>query len=315
MSDVTLKNSGRPLQRSDAADMLDLLREMDAAETGNSFTTEADVFRILDNNRTDLNRDSRVVSDRPGLAGFATVETLTDREHVRATLGLRPDIADAAAPLLLDWAEQRAQEIAVGLGWASAIAVTWQLPGGLAEPTLRRRGWAAVRRFNHLQGDLLHPAPKVPAAPPGAVVYTATTDQQARQVHDVLEIALADHWEHRPKTADRFLADERAATRYDQSLWFLATIDGDPAAAIIARILPDQGWIGWFGTHPVHRGKGLGRLLLTTAMAELARRGCTRVGLDVDTGNQSGALRLYESAGLEAAYQADQWRLTAPAGA
>lgn len=187
--------------------------------------------------------------------------------------------------------------------------MTWQLPGGLAEPALRDRGWVDVRRFNRLCADL-HPNAMVPTAPPEVVVVTATTDQQARHVHDVLEAALAGHWDHRAKTADRFLADERAAAGHDQSLWFLAADAERPAAAVIARRLPEQGWIGWVGTHPEHRGRGLARLLLTTATTELARRGCAQAALDVDTGNDSGALRLYESVGFHVDYQADQWRFT-----
>lgn len=156
----------------------------------------------------------------------------------------------------------------------------------------------------------LNPSAVVPATPPEVLVGTATTDRQARKVHNVLEAALAGHWEHRHKTADRFLADERAAVGHDQSLWFLATVAGRPGAAVIARQRSEQGWIGWVGTHPEHRGRGLARLLLTTAMSELARRGCIQAALDVDTDNHSGARRLYESVGFRVEYQADHWRFT-----
>jgi len=309
VDELPVEDALRPLHRTDAAGMLNLLRAMDVAETGSPFTSDADVTRILGNGRIEFDRDSRAVSDPRGLAAFAAVETLEDREYVRATLGLRPDAAGVTAPVLLGWVERRAQEVALAVGWATATAVTWQLPGGLAAPALRERGWADVRRFNHLRGDL-NPNTVIPTTPPEVLVDTATTDPQARKVHNVLEAALAGHWEHRPKTADRFLADERAAVGHDQSLWFLATVAGRPAAAVIARRLPEQGWIGWVGTQPEHRGRGLARLLLTTAMTELARRGCLQAALDVDTGNHSGALRLYESVGFRVEYQAAQWRFT-----
>lgn len=309
VDEFSREDASRPPHRTDAAGVLTLLQAMDLAETGSTFTTEADVSRILENGRIELHRDSRAVSDPRGLAAFVAAETLENREYVRATLGLRPDAAGVTAPVLLAWVEWRAREVALALGWAVAAAVTWQLPGGLAEPALRERGWADVRRFSHLRGDL-NPNAAIFATPSEVVVDTASTDRQARQVHDVLEAAMAGHWDHRAKTGDRFLADERAATGHDQALWFLATVDGWPAAAVIARRLPDRGSIGWVGTHPERRGRGLARLLLTTAMTELARRGCTQAALEVDTGNHSGALRLYESVGFDVEYQADQWRFT-----
>ena len=47
------------------------------------------------------------------------------------------------------------------------------------------------------------------------------------------------------------------------------------------------------------RGRGLGRLLLQTAFATYAAKGCTAVGLGVDMTNPTGAYRLYESVGLQ----------------
>lgn len=314
MGDVASRETLRPLRLADADDILELLGSMDVAEAGATFTTGADVAGILTNDRTDLDRDSRVVSDTSGLAAFAAIEVLQDREYVRATLGMRPDAVGGATAVLLDWVQRRAQQVAIKRGWEPSVAVTWQLPCGLAEPTLRELGWVVVRRFNRLRRDLA-PEIAMPPAPPGVTVRTNLTDEQAKQTHAVLEAALAGHWEHRPKTADRFLADERSTAGHDLSLWYLAAVAGQPAAAVIARRRVDQGWIGWVGTHPDYRGRGLGRLLLNTAIAELAHRGSTQVALDVDTGNDTGALRLYESVGFHVDYQANQWRFTEPAHA
>lgn len=263
----------------------------------------------------DLSSGSKGIPGRLSAAATACATKATSHSCAGCSRGppTPPPADDLTSPTLayhwLALPARRAQEVALAVGWATATAVTWQLPGGLAAPALRERGWADVRRFNHLRGDL-NPNTVIPTTPPEVLVDTATTHPQARKVHNVLEAALAGHWEHRPKTADRFLADERAAVGHDQSLWFLAAVAGRPAAAVIARRLPEQGWIGWVGTQPEHRGRGLARLLLTTAMTELARRGCLQAALDVDTGNHSGARRLYESVGFRVEYQADQWRFT-----
>ena len=54
---------------------------------------------------------------------------------------------------------------------------------------------------------------------------------------------------------------------------------------------------------------GLGEGLLRTAFATLHARGLRRVGLGVDAENVTGALRLYERAGMRKVGQTDNWIL------
>lgn len=297
--------TARAVTPADVPSLVSLLRELDRAETGEPFTTATDVDRILDTSRT-LADDSYLLQAVDGPVGFAVLDILHDRVHVRANLGVDPDHV-AVAPALLAWVEQRAQQIADENRWRTTTALTWQLPGALIEPALRERGWRPVRRFSHLTRSLDSDL-TVPALTQGVWVDVAEDDRVQREVHAVLEAAMAGHWEHRARSLEHFLDDERAATGYDPGLWYLARVGGQSAAAVIGRQLPDQGWIGWVGTHPDYRGRGLARLLLLKAMTELRRRGSTRVALDVDTGNTTGALRLYESVGMSADYNADQWR-------
>jgi len=299
----------RAVTTADLPSLVSLLRELDRAETGGAFTTEADVGRILNKSRT-LADDSYLLQVVDGPAGFAVLDILHDRKHVRANLGVHPDHV-AAAPTLLAWVEQRTQQIADKNRWRTTTALTWQLPGALIEPALCERDWKPVRRFSHLTRSLNSDL-TVPALAQGVSVNTAEDDHVQREVHAVLEAAMAGHWEHRAQSPEHFLDDEHAATGYDPSLWYLARVGGQPAAAVIARQLPDQGWIGWVGTHPDCRGRGLARLLVLKAMTELRRRDSTRVALDLDTGNTTGALRLYESVGMSADYTADQWRHEVP---
>jgi hypothetical protein len=86
------------------------------------------------------------VDGRP--AGFAATERLEERQHVRATLGLSPTSAAAAAAQLLAWVERRAEVIAAQNHWTTTTAVTWLFPGALAVPVLLDRGWTAEWRRN-----------------------------------------------------------------------------------------------------------------------------------------------------------------------
>jgi ribosomal protein S18 acetylase RimI-like enzyme len=52
------------------------------------------------------------------------------------------------------------------------------------------------------------------------------------------------------------------------------------------------------GVLPEYRQRGLGQALLQHTFAEFARRGFTAVGLGVDAENPTGAVRVYERAGM-----------------
>ena len=69
-----------------------------------------------------------------------------------------------------------------------------------------------------------------------------------------------------------------------------------------------MGWVGMLGVRRPWRRRGLGELLLRTAFAEFARHGETRVGLGVDAESETGATRLYESAGMTLAFRINVFR-------
>ena len=61
---------------------------------------------------------------------------------------------------------------------------------------------------------------------------------------------------------------------------------------------PRKGWIGSLGVLRPWRKHGLGRALLLHSFQEFKKRGLLRAGLGVDASNLTGALRLYEKAGM-----------------
>ena len=58
------------------------------------------------------------------------------------------------------------------------------------------------------------------------------------------------------------------------------------------------GYVDLLGVRQDFQHRGLGELLLRWAFAYCAARGFTDVDLSVDTGNESGALALYERVGF-----------------
>jgi ribosomal protein S18 acetylase RimI-like enzyme len=60
----------------------------------------------------------------------------------------------------------------------------------------------------------------------------------------------------------------------------------------------DRGWVSALGVRRPWRKRGLGLALLRHAFNEFYRRGKRKVGLGVEAQNLTGALRLYDSAGM-----------------
>jgi ribosomal protein S18 acetylase RimI-like enzyme len=89
---------------------------------------------------------------------------------------------------------------------------------------------------------------------------------------------------------------------FDPTLLFLA-MDGNEVAGVCLcppSAIDDMGmgWVGTLGVRREWRKRGIGLALLRHSFNEFYRRGKRKVGLGVDAQNLTGALRLYESAGM-----------------
>jgi ribosomal protein S18 acetylase RimI-like enzyme len=96
---------------------------------------------------------------------------------------------------------------------------------------------------------------------------------------------------------------------YDPALWFLA-MDGEEIAGICLNRKtsyedPEIGWVSTLGVQRRWRNRGIGLALLQHSFGEFYRRGYRKVALGVDSQNLTGALRLYEKAGMKILRQFD----------
>jgi mycothiol synthase len=133
----------------------------------------------------------------------------------------------------------------------------------------------------------------------------AVIEQAYRLFHDTF----SEH--HGIEDAAPTLADwaetKRSAESYDPESWWFAS-DGDEAVGLLIgddrRAASDVGYIGAVGVLRRERGRGIARALLLAAFADYRGRGRTGVQLGVDTGNVTGATRLYESVGMTSLHSA-----------
>jgi ribosomal protein S18 acetylase RimI-like enzyme len=131
-----------------------------------------------------------------------------------------------------------------------------------------------------------------------AIRSVERADEDLRTVHRIVDTAFLDHFAHEATSYESWLALTADGSRSDLSLWWLASVDGQPAAVLYGCKDADGGHIDTLGTLREFRGRGIGRALMLTAFAEFARRELLRVTLGVDATNPTGARELYESLGM-----------------
>jgi len=232
----------------------------------------------------------------PETAGEVTADPYVHPAHRGLGLG------DA----LLDMIESRAAELPSRRqdGAARRLIVWCEDTDTVRRTSLDARGFAPVRQFYEMATDL-HDEPP-PASWPAGVeprpfrpgvdetsVWAA--DVEAFSAHFLFEARSYDEWRlHHLDPADA-----------DSTLWWLAW-DGAELAGYVIPVRDEHGAeIGDLAVREPWRGRGIGRALLLAAFATLRDLGETVVRLYVDAQNVTGAVRVYEAAGMRVARRFD----------
>jgi mycothiol synthase len=280
-------------------------------EHGARMTSEAELRRWLANPRYDVANDFRVATDATGAIVGSVDVWDQNRAHERFFLGVRAyPRARGALPRLLDWAVARAADLA-GAGPATVRASTAEDDGELVDE-LRARGFRFVRHFFRMEIDLSDDVPE-PELPDGLDLRTFR-EGDARAVYDADNDAFADHWDFVPIGFEEWQDFFVRAPDFDPTLQFLA-VDGDEIAGIALcrpELRPHIGHVAVLGVRPPWRRCGLGRALLLHAFHEFRRRGVPRVDLGVDAESTTGAVRLYERAGMRVVRRFDTFERVVP---
>jgi ribosomal protein S18 acetylase RimI-like enzyme len=163
-------------------------------------------------------------------------------------------------------------------------------------------GYNLIRLSYRMEINLSQ-APAKPQWPVGFTVRTMRPGEEQR-VYEAHMTSFADAWMFEPEPfaiwSHWFLQD----SAFDPSLWFLAEADDELAGIALTRVTenePELGWVRILGVLPQFRRRGLAQALLRHTFAEHASRGLKRVGLGVDAESPTGAVRVYERAGMHVA--------------
>ena len=279
-----------PARERDAREVAEVARAAEAALRGSSDLSEGD---IRDWWRTvDPERDTWVARADGRVVAAATLWTHGDVPNVWADV--HPDaVGRGLGTSLLDLTEARAREHG-----ASAIRNDVFAEDEAARRLLEGRGYRLVRRYYEMRIELGDEPPHEPRWPEGLRVDEFRPDD-AHAVHDALGDAFKEEWGWSPMDFEEWRRVRLEADDFDPSLWSVVWDDDEVAA--VARVDPFRyggGWIHALGVRKPWRRRGLGLALLQRTFRLFHARGQRTVGLGVDTENPSGALRLYERAGM-----------------
>lgn len=164
-----------------------------------------------------------------------------------------------------------------------------------------RYGFQHIRSYYQMRLDMDAPPPE-PMLPEGIALRTFVKGQDDRVAFEALDEAFQDHYGHlggQFASFEHYVINNKLA---DYSMWYLA-MAGEQIAGLCLCFKhlsedPEMGWVEDLAVRRPYRKRGLGLALLHTAFGEFYRRGYRRVGLAVDAQNLTGALRLYERAGM-----------------
>lgn len=300
----------------DVPAILAVIHASDIAAVGEpDFTTE-EILEILQAPNHDMTRDSWVVLDaHPAIVGWGYISNPSSMTRENIDAYVHPEHGTPAQAHLLDLLVARVGERA-GESGRQQLTVR---AGVIASEThyiglLRAAGFDFVKRYARMRGPLSGSA-QPPDLAEGVTIRPVdpTDDQEMRTFHRILNTAFMDTPDHQPFDYDNFRERLEALPAIAWDEWFIAEVDGVPAGILQSAeqmAEANEAWVKNLAVAKEFRGRGLGRLLLRTAFATYAAKGCTAVGLGVDMTNPTGAYRLYESVGLTPFYEADVYERT-----
>jgi mycothiol synthase len=168
-------------------------------------------------------------------------------------------------------------------------------------------GYTLVRHSFQMRIELDGEVPE-PQWPEGPVVRSFRPGDEER-VHAAQQDAFADYWDFRPQTFEQWRVYTIDRHDFDPALWWLVE-DGDELVAMALNLWhasgdPEFGWVQILGVRPPWRRRGIGTALLLLSFRTFRERGATRVGLGVDADNTTGAVRIYERAGMRPVRRTD----------
>lgn len=284
----------RPPRMEEVEAAAELLNEHSRRLYGSDDTDPAELRQYWESPDVDFERDVLLAEAADGsILGYADIGV--EGDHVWLDLrGLEVESLRA----LLDAIERRAAEKKPGAGLLGFLSEEDRL----LREVYGQAGYNVIRHSLRMEIELQR-LPTPPAPPEGVAIRTMR-EAEEESVYEVHEQSFEDAWMHTREPYEQWQHWFVKGPSYDPSLWFVAEEGEEIVGVAICRPResePGLGWVNVLGVLRSHRRRGIGEALLRYAFAEFRRRGFERVGLGVDAKSPTGAVALYERAGMHVA--------------
>ena len=307
-----------PAVVEDAERISAMINAFSQATMGINEMPQAELESFWQTPRLNMDEDLRKVIGPDGeVAGYVECLTFTQPPvHPYIWLSVHPDhLHDNVTETLLDWAIERAKYVLDILPADLRVSIHMHNIGSFKpwQKSIENAGFLLTRHSFIMHREMKE-APPAPQWPAGITLRPFDPERDAAAVYRANDEAFSDHFGHIKQSFEQGFALFKhwlEEPRFDPSLWLIA-VDGDEIAGVSLNRVNEQeeppiGWVGDLSVRRPWRKRGLGMALLQHSFSEFYHRGHKKVGLGVDASNLTGALRLYERAGMHVARQYDRY--------
>jgi ribosomal protein S18 acetylase RimI-like enzyme len=317
--DDSLPNSVklRPATLDDARIMAQLVNDCSIERTGQPLVTAQYAAGVLQTPGVNLETDTLLAfGPKQELAACALLQDTAPHTSYFAIVEVHPEFRRRGiGSMLCHWVQERARSSLPLAPEGERVAIRQQRlsTDGAARDLLVERGYRVVRHNFRMAVELEAPPP-VPMLPAGFAIRPFVREREGRALVRALREGFRDSWgyEERPFEEEYELwmhMLDRDPDNDSAPFWFVA-LEGEEIAGVCLCSPQEAGdqemaWIHALAVRPAWRRRGLALALLRHSFGQLYQAGRSRIALEVDTQNPTGAMSLYEKAGMRVERQYD----------
>jgi ribosomal protein S18 acetylase RimI-like enzyme len=308
----------RPATLDDIDSIVGLINAAALADTGLKGTTKHDKLMELQLPQFNLETDSLLVLANGGQAA-ACVELWDSKPHVRHYIFGRVHPGYRGRGLgryLLEWAAERARASLdkAPAGARVSLHTSAVRENEAAQELFRAQGFTLARHFFRLCIEMsADEPPPEPVLPQGITFQPLLLGQNDRAAYLTLQVAFRDHWGHvEDESFEEWMHWIENDPTFEPAVCVLAQTEAQEVVGV-TMCRPEfeedasVAWIDELGVLREWRRKGIALALLHQVFDNFHQRGKYKVGLEVDASSLTGALGLYEKAGMRVFSQNDAY--------
>ena len=296
----------RPIAVADAQVAHSIL-QASAEEAGCPSPPQAAISNTLERLSSVLTLDSRLlwIDGRPAAVALLFLPPLSgDPSVISLVFDVHPSFREAEAiERLATWIDGRVREAKREHPEIEKLRSSCDLRNHARSRGIEALGFSPERYSFRMQAtlDVSDASPELSSG----LRLSVWDDQQSSSALDVFNKAFLGHWGLPVLDEETWRSRFIDVSQFRAKASVLALHEDEVVGLCINWLPPEKnpgegetGWIEAIGVLPSHRGQGIADAMMIQSLNAFAEQGLSRVELDVDTQNETGALGLYEKHGF-----------------